>query len=188
MYEFDYNSPDDIKNILNRFLKSNFSTEKLTNFIKEVCHEYSELLYFSNKSVNEIRELELVKNALSERYKQFHKISISLENELSNLKASILNGVNAADNKNKEMENLSTHYEMNELRASVEKFQKKAEILQHREEQISSEYESFKTIFIKELSSTRYDLEEVIKQRNNLRDALIEFKNYFGSITNNTFK
>jgi hypothetical protein len=51
-----------------------------------MCVEYSELLYFANKSVNEIKELELVKNALNERYKRYYKTTIQMEKELDQLK------------------------------------------------------------------------------------------------------
>ncbi len=58
-------------------------TEKLTAFIKEVCLEYSELLYFSFKLTNEIREIDLVKNCLNERFKKLNKICFQLEGELN---------------------------------------------------------------------------------------------------------
>ena len=70
------------------------------------------------------------------------------------------------------------------LRAQCESNQKKAELLRFREEQISSEYESFKVIFMKEIRNLKFDLEETVRQRNSLGDALIEFKTYFNSITN----
>jgi len=47
------------------------------------------------------------------------------------------------------------------------------------------EYHSFKTIFVKELRNLRYDLIEMTKQRNLLRDVLIEFKEYFGKLNIN---
>lgn len=71
------------------------STEKLTNFIKEVCLEFSELLFFTVKSVNEIRELDLVKNALNERYKIYYNTSIQLEKEIQQLRK--LSNANFAD-------------------------------------------------------------------------------------------
>lgn len=61
-------------------------TEKLTAFIKEICLEYSELLYFSYRLTNEIREIELVKNCLNERFKKLNKICFQLEAELNEYK------------------------------------------------------------------------------------------------------
>ena len=67
---------------LNKFLKSNFPVDKLTAFIKELCTGYSELLYSSNRSLMEIKEIEIVKNALNERYKHFEKLSSEYEKQL----------------------------------------------------------------------------------------------------------
>jgi len=61
-------------------------TEKLTAFIKEVCLEYSELLFFSYKLLNDIREIEIVKQCLNERFKRLNKICFQLESELSEYK------------------------------------------------------------------------------------------------------
>ncbi len=44
------------------------------------------MLYHSNKTVYEIKELEIVKNAIHERFKKYHKISMELENEMEDLK------------------------------------------------------------------------------------------------------
>jgi hypothetical protein len=192
-FEFDYSSVEDIRNLLNKFLKSNFSTEKLTAFIKEVCQEYSELLFFSNKSIIEIRELETVKNALNERYRRYHKLSQQLEAELTDMKKYLVNSQQEDSSKTdlKEKQNLEMKYlaamnEVSMLRAQSETFMKKAEMIKFREEQMSSEYESFKIIFMKEIRNLKFDLEETIRQRDSLRDALIEFKGYFNNVNNMT--
>lgn len=62
-------------------------TEKLTAFIKEVCLEYSELLYLSFKINNELKEVEIVKNCLNERFKKLNKICFQLEAELNEYKS-----------------------------------------------------------------------------------------------------
>lgn len=73
-------------------------TEKLTAFIKEVCLEYSELLFYSFKIVNEIKEIELVKNCLNERFKKLNRICFMLEGELSEYKSSNHNKSNNLTN------------------------------------------------------------------------------------------
>ena len=57
-------------------------TDKLTLFIKELCAEYSELLFFSFRITKELKEIDLVKNALNERFKKLNKICFQLEAEL----------------------------------------------------------------------------------------------------------
>lgn len=200
-YEFDYVTPDEIKTLLNKFLKSSiyifnylgFSTEKLTGFIKEVCLEYSELLFFANKCINEIKELEIVKNALNERYKRYYKISNALETELSELKSDLRKGkivVNDEFNDDKSLiiENKSrpeNNYELQRLKEHVEVYEKTISLLKNKENQIYSDYQSFKTIFLKELRNQKFDLEEAIKQRDILRNVLVEFKGYFSNIISN---
>lgn len=46
-------------------------------------------------------------------------------------------------------------------------------------EKMHIEYLSFKTIFVKELRNLKFDLNEMTKQRNLLRDNLLEFKEFF---------
>ena len=182
-YDFEYTSPEEIKNILNKFLKSNFSTDKLTNFIKEVCLEYSELLFFAHKSLNELRDLETLKNALNERFRRYQKVSSSLENELNLLRSQkpVESQVEVQKN-NFDSQYHASINELGRIRAQLEAQQKKSQLLKSREESLSSEYESFKTIFTKELMLIKFDLEEVTQQRNALRDQLVEFKFFFQNL------
>jgi hypothetical protein len=91
--EFEFNNSEEIRAILNRFLKSSnliiyleIPTELFSAFIKEVCAEYSELLFFSYKAISEIRDLEIIKNALNERYKRYFKLATNYEKEINELK------------------------------------------------------------------------------------------------------
>lgn len=52
-------------------------------------------------------------------------------------------------------------------------------------DKLNIEYHSFKTILVKEIRNLRYDLIEMTKQRNLLRDILIDFKDYFGKLNIN---
>ena len=49
-YEFDFQSEEEIKMYLNKFLKANFPVDKLTSFIKEVCSGFGEMLFYSQKT------------------------------------------------------------------------------------------------------------------------------------------
>lgn len=111
-------------------------TEKLTAFIKEVCLEYSELLFFSFKFTNEIREIELVKNCLNERFKKLNKICFQLEGELNEYK--LPSRMQSNTNMNLKHENIeelkfkitNKENEMNILKLNLEviKFFKKTKI------------------------------------------------------------
>ncbi len=184
MYEFEYSSPEEIRNILNKFLKSNFSTDRLTQFIKEVCLEYSELLFYSNKSLGELRDLETLKNALNERFRKYQRLCSSLENEISLLKKPSETKVECLNGINYESQYLKASFEINNLRGLLETHQKRADTFKLKEENLNSEFVSYKSIYTKELLMTKYDLEEVTQQRNALREQLIEFKTFFNNLTN----
>jgi hypothetical protein len=51
-----------------------------------------------------------------------------------------------------------------------------------REDTLSTEFELFKEIYTKEILNLRYDLEDIIKQRDMFRNSLIEIKSLFKNI------
>jgi hypothetical protein len=85
--DFTFNNADEIKTLLVTFFTSlKNSPQIISNFIAEMINEYSEFLYNSQKALYEIKELEIVKNALHERFKKYHKICIEMDNEIEDLK------------------------------------------------------------------------------------------------------
>jgi hypothetical protein len=44
------------------------------------------MLYSAHLTLIEIKEIDIVKNAMHERFKKYHKISLELENEIEDLK------------------------------------------------------------------------------------------------------
>jgi hypothetical protein len=83
---FDFNSADEIKNLLVQFFTSlKNSPTIITNFIAELINEYSDFIFYTQKTLLEIKELDIVKSAMHERFKKYHKICIELENELDDL-------------------------------------------------------------------------------------------------------
>ncbi len=85
LYEFDFQTAEDIKMFLNKFLKYEFPVEKLTAFIRELCNGYADLLFSSNIILKEVKELEFVKNALNERYKYFNQLCTDYEKKMKNM-------------------------------------------------------------------------------------------------------
>jgi len=55
-------------------------------FIREVVCEYSELLFLSNKTLNEIKEIEIVKSAFVERFAKYKKLFTKNDNELKDIR------------------------------------------------------------------------------------------------------
>lgn len=198
-YEFDFQTSDDIKMYLNKFLKSNFPVDKLTAFIKELCTGYSELLYSSNRSLMEIKEIEIVKNALNERYKHFEKLSSELENQLkvqnlntpnnhndSNISFSnkIYGSQNQIIQKNsldeEEKEKLLQQIETNKMYLEI--YQQKANLYRDKYEQVKMDYDQFRNIFVKENRGLKYQLDTVLVEKNTLQKQIDEFNKFFEQV------
>jgi len=161
-------------------------TEKLTVFIKEVCLEYSELLYFCNKLMEELKELDLVKNCLNQRYRKLNKICFKQEAELKELKINKINSDsgNFIKKTTKQIEDVEEYKfklmnkenEFNLIKMNLENNKKIIEELKENEDKIKAENYSIKKLFIKEIRTLKFDLENAIKQRDQLKNFIGDFK------------
>ncbi len=147
-YEFDYNSPDDINKFLNKFLKSPFPVEKLTEFITRLCNNFSDLLYHSYIMIKEVHQLEIVSKSLNERFKYYYDLNkknekiikaLSLEKYHDNIQNKInlnknFNNINNKNNINdqniEEGENTNIGEINNENENNIDELEKKLDIKQ----------------------------------------------------------
>ena len=84
--EFDFKDSEEIKTLLVEFFTTlKKSPQKISHFISELINEYSNFIFYSQKTLMEIRELDIVKSAMHERFKKYHKICFELEGELEDL-------------------------------------------------------------------------------------------------------
>lgn len=205
-YEFDFQTSDDIKMYLNKFLKSNFPVDKLTAFIKELCSGYSELLFSSNRSLVEVKEMEIVKNALNERYKNFEKLcaeyekKIKLQNinneNIASTSQSIYNSINKEkmtnnhninsnqNSSNKDKEKLMEEIETNKM--YISKSQTRANLYKEKFEEIKVDYDQFRNIFVNENRGLKFKLEMAINEKNVLQKQIDEFTKFYDQIKINT--
>lgn len=167
-------------------------TEKLTVFIKEVCLEYSELLFFCNKLMTELKELELVKNCLNQRYRKLNKICFKQEAELKELKISkfsqgqgsfIAGNFSSKPSKRigEETEEfkfklMNRENELNLSKMENENNRKLIEEFKEKENKLKAENFSIKNLFLKEIRSLKFDLENTVKQRDQLKNFMGDFK------------
>ena len=56
------------------------------DFIKELVNEYCELIFLSNKTLNEIKDLEIVKSVFVERFGKYKHLYTANDNELKELR------------------------------------------------------------------------------------------------------
>ncbi len=152
-----------------------------------MCKFFSELIYFANISIHEINDLEIITNVLNERFRKYKQLSKKLENHLKECKKLLENDMNKSISNDRYYEDKynSAIIEINRLREESVVNEKKAEMLSIKEQRVFGEYESFKVIYLREIRNLKFDLEKVIKERDMLKDAMVEFKNYFVNVTNN---
>ena len=84
--QFDYSDSDEIKGLLTSYLLGKFSSANISNFISKVLSNYSDLIFAAYNTLKEIKELDIVKNALHNKLKKLRKLNIDLEAEIDDLK------------------------------------------------------------------------------------------------------
>lgn len=195
LYEFDFQSADDIKMYLNKFLKSNFQVDKLTAFIKEVCSGYSELLFTANRSLYEIRELELVKNALNERYKYYYSQLNENKPEIKTAQRALTFSKGVNDNgsiqiidHNDDNEDLDVKTLLKEKginKQMMNNLELKSRLYQKKYEECKIDYDQFKNIFLKENRQLRFQVDLMFEEKNSLLKQIDDFNKFFDNIKNN---
>ena len=99
-YEFEYNNSDDINKYLNKFLKSPFPVDKLTDFITQLCFNFCDLLYNSYYALKDFHQIGIVNKTLNERFKFFYDSNKKKDKIIKalNLEKNNLNNLNRINN------------------------------------------------------------------------------------------
>jgi len=63
-----------------------FSSNNISNFISKIISNYSDLMYMGYNTLKEIKEMDIVKNALHNKLKKLRKLNTDLEAEIDDLK------------------------------------------------------------------------------------------------------
>ena len=204
LYEFDFQTAEDIKMFLNKFLKYEFPVEKLTAFIRELCNGYADLLFSSNIILKEVKELEFVKNALNERYKYFNQLCLDYEKKMKNMngvayieskfnqknKESSFSKSNINENfieKNNEskkgdddIDSLKKEIENNKMYINIA--QQKADYYKEKYSSCKNEFDDFKNIFLNENRNLKFKLESSLKEKDELNKKIIDFNKFYQQI------
>ena len=156
-------------------------------FIREVVCEYSELLFLGNKTLHEIKEIEILRVIFAERFGKYKRLYSESEIQLKEIKKFVqtgkeLNELELKPIKDYEKIYSDTVFEKERLFIELEKLKLNFDKLNENYVKLQFEYKSFNEIFVKELRNLRFDLNEMSYQRNLLRDNLLEFKVYFGNL------
>ena len=84
--KFEYNSPEEIKNLIRHFLKIGLSENYYSQFKPYLIDEFSELLFTSHKSLECIKELEICNKIQGIRFNKNIYLIKQMTNEMNNLK------------------------------------------------------------------------------------------------------
>jgi hypothetical protein len=165
-------------------------TEKLTFFIKEICLEYSELLFISNKLMEELREIDLVKNCLNERYIKLNKICFKQEAEIKELKIhKTYSEGNFSSKSSRNYDNIEEYKirlmmkenEINLIKLDLENNKRIIKELKENEDKVKADNFHIKNLFIKEIRTLKFDLDNVKMQRDHLKNFMGDFKKHVNS-------
>ena len=202
-YEFEYNSSEDINKYLNKFLKSPFPVEKLTEFITQLCINFCELLFNSYSALKEIHQLGIVNKTLNERFKYFYEANKRKEKIIKALnmeKNQNMNNINK-NNTIREQRDLSekmisdgnlniskineeesfdeTEKKMNMNLMNLNISNKKAELYEKKYEEIKSIFLQYKEISTKENCELQFQIELITKEKKQLENKIKDLNDFF---------
>ena len=201
-YEFEYNTSDDINKYLNKFLKSPFPVEKLTDFITQLCFNFCELLFNAYSALKDFHQLGIVNKTLNERFKFFYEANKKKDKiiKLLNIeKNQLLNNSNkiitneqrdltdkmilegnlniSKINEEGSFDEMEKKLNLNQMSLNIAN--KKAELYEKKYEEIKSIYLQYKEMSLKENSDLKFQIELALKEKNEYEKKLKDLNNFF---------
>lgn len=194
MVEMVYTTPKEMNNLLKSFVKGSFSAKAMTDFFFELSNIFSEFVFYTQSSLNEIKELEMLKSSLNIRYRSFNKLSMKQEKQIRDLtdrldEMSHINSKFESFKKEKSsLENdlIALRCKANKAEASLAECQDLNKKYKLDYNMIYGEYMHFKRMITDEVRNLKYEVVEVKKENENLTKTLLDFKNFFGSLNVDT--
>lgn len=181
--DFDYIKPEEIKILIDKVYKENFTVDFLKEFENEFANQFSNLLFYSNEALKEIKEIDYLKDLVNNRYKAYYKSFHELENEMEDLRK-----YNATHKEIKEiLSNQKTDLEIRYSSCKTEITIQQQQIDQYKQEKNKivnllekkkNENEFLKNKLISEFAKYKKEL-ELSKQENiEIVNNLLEFRRY----------
>ena len=212
IYEFDFLSPDDINLYLNKFLKSPFPVDKLTDFITKLCNNFCALLFNSYTTIKEIHQIEIVLKCLNERFKYYYdlnkknqKLIKDLYNEKNNSqinmsekkkvvkKLEFKNGKTIDDMDNINISGIQKVEEDNSFEELEKKYDliqmnlnisnKKSEIYEAKYEEIKNYFEQYKEMTKEKNNELQFQIDLITQEKKELEDKINNLKNYISKLS-----
>jgi hypothetical protein len=181
--DFQYKKSEDIKLLLSDFFKSQLPKTTYQTFLSKICEMFSDLLFSCYLALRDIKHLEIVKHALYCRFMKYRERTAEMEFEIKDMnhfaqstkevKEMLLKQKNEV-----EMKYNSSLMTINKLTAEKEKHDQRVSELNDKIKKNDEKFEMFKSQLLKEYKNIQNDFNLTKKERDLLKTALIDFKNY----------
>lgn len=188
--KFEFTSAEQIKELLNFFLNAKLSKENYAKFLQHIVEEFSELLFECYSSLTEIKEMEIVNRAIEARFLRFKYLCHDMQEEITDLSKFVETSKKVKEMLIKQKNYLEVKY--NEALIEISKLNKDKEnnikiIEEIDKERINSEKEffEFKNKIVEQFKNIEKKYNFTLKERDILRNSLIDFQNYFFKYVDN---
>ena len=182
--KFEYNSPEEIKNLIRHFLKVGLSEHYYTQFKSYLIDEFSQLLFNSYKSLNCIKELEICNKIQGVRFNKNIYLIKQMTNEINDLKK--LKETNKKENTKlvKQRNELEIKYNdslllISSINEKLLEENKNFEILKEEKNKSELELQLFKNKIMNEYKIIENKYNKVNEERNSFIKIFLEMKMFF---------
>ena len=182
--KFEYNSPEEIKNLIRHFLKVGLSEHYYTQFKSYLIDEFSQLLFNSYKSLNCIKELEICNKIQGVRFNKNIYLIKQMTNEINDLKK--LKETNKKENTKlvKQRNELEIKYNdslllISSINEKLLEANKNFEILKEEKNKSELELQLFKNKIMNEYKIIENKYNKVNEERNSFIKIFLEMKMFF---------
>ena len=182
--KFEYNSPEEIKNLIRHFLKIGLSENYYSQFKSYLIDEFSELLYNSHKSLECIKELEICNKIQGIRFNKNIYLIKQMTNEINNLKK--LKETNKIENNKLLQQRNELEIKYNDSLLMISSVNKKlleanknVETLTEEKRKSEEELQIFKNKIMNDYKIIENKYNKVNDERNSFIKIFLEMKIFF---------
>ena len=182
--KFDYQSPDNIKEVINEFFISQLPQPSYQKFITKICETFSDLLYASFIALNDIKNLEIIVYALYCRYMKFKLKIEDLQSVIEDLNhfadssRQIKEMLNKAKNE-LEFKYTNSRMTISQLNNNIKEKEEEIKNINLKMKEKEEKYDKYKNEIIKEYKKIEEDFNFTKKERDSFKGILNELKEFF---------
>ena len=182
--KFDYQSPDNIKEVINEFFISQLPQPSYQKFITKICETFSDLLYASFIALNDIKNLEIIVYALYCRYMKFKLKIEDLQSVIEDLNhfadssRQIKEMLNKAKNE-LEFKYTNSRMTISQLNNNIKEKDEEIKNINLKMKEKEEKYDKYKNEIIKEYKKIEKDFNFTKKERDTFKGILNELKEFF---------